>query len=165
VFYGLLIKLLIHPKKKKEDTFSALISSNTSHNSVKNRNPNSYTKIFTHFSGQPNKHIKRPNPKPPTTQEETEKKKTQKEKKNPQILLPPPPPMRGVLRERNDLRERRGQRGRQRRVPAKRARAVQLQPGVEVCGCCGGGGGCCWGHWESGGSRNRDRRRGGRWRM
>jgi hypothetical protein len=67
-----------------------------------------YPKIFTHFSGQPNKHVKRQNPKPRTTQEETEKKKPKKEKKNQQILSPPPPPIRGVLQERNDLRERRG---------------------------------------------------------
>jgi hypothetical protein len=40
-----------------------------------------YPKIFTHFSGQPNKHIKRQNPKPPTTQEETEKKKPKKKRK------------------------------------------------------------------------------------
>lgn len=45
---------------------------------------------------------------------------------------PPSSAIGGVLRERDDFLQRRRQRRRKRRVPANRARAVELKPGVEA---------------------------------
>jgi hypothetical protein len=57
------------------------VKTNT-HNSVKTETPISiYTKIFTHFSGQPNKHIKRKTPNHPPPKKKRRKKKPKKKRK------------------------------------------------------------------------------------